>query len=317
MPGKRNCNTCGDRQDPPTGKHCKRQHDSLDDNSETTTLLRSLKDTIGKMNGRLQALEAAQGATSEARSVSPQPTASPLKEKVRERMAELYLLDDSDKDDDDDIITRRTQPSVRPSSRGKSGRSRTCEDIVVKEIDWPHYYVYRGHTRKPATYEDLSIAEFAYGFVSSILDGHDAPETRDNMLMHFRDLMQDAMDYPWQNVRNFHGVLLNQFEMDRLNWDNTDGIAKLRRTYPHRPNVHSTQSTEQQGPVFCLPYQRGACSHAFDHHTQRGFVKHVCAFCFKRTGQSYRHTEAECNRKQRVSSKNDQAAAQPPPDKRD
>ena len=82
MPGKRNCNTCGDRHEPPTGKHCKRQHDSSDDNSETTTLLRSLKDTIGEMNGRLQALEAAQGATSEARSVSPPATASPLKEKV-------------------------------------------------------------------------------------------------------------------------------------------------------------------------------------------------------------------------------------------
>ena len=163
MPGKRNCNTCGDRHEPPTGKHCKRQHDYSDDNYEMTTLLRSLKDTIGEMNGRLQAPEAAQGATGKARSVSPPPTATPLKEKVREWMAELHLLDDSDKNDDDDIITRHTQPSVRPSSRGKSGRSRTCEDIVVKEIDWSHYYVYRGHTRKPDTYEDLSIAEFAYG----------------------------------------------------------------------------------------------------------------------------------------------------------
>ena len=52
--------------------------------------------------------------------------------------------------------------------------SKTIQDIVIREIDWPQYHVYRGVDRRPASYEDLNIQEFVYGVLCQAIDGRDS-----------------------------------------------------------------------------------------------------------------------------------------------
>ncbi len=146
------------------------------------------------------------------------------------------------------------------------------------------------------------------------------------MASHLQELMQDAMEFPWENVRNFHDVFLEQCEWDKVTWDKTTHIQTLRRMYAQKAHVITIQKASKrdkkeittvpadttvkgtQGPLFRLSYQHTGCKHAGDHATSRGLVKHECAYCLKNTGQGFRHTEDECRRKARdgQTSKNDE-----------
>ena len=75
---------------------------------------------------------------------------------VSNRLVQLSL-DDSD----------HSSESAKKKDK-KSGISRTVEDLVLSEIDWPHLYVYRGQDRKPAIYNDLTLAEFIFGYILMI-----------------------------------------------------------------------------------------------------------------------------------------------------
>jgi len=157
----------------------------------------------------------------------------------------------------------------------------------------------------PAKYQDLSVQEFVAGYLASLEVSQESPEVRDKMLAHLKELMQDAADFPWANVRNFHAVLLHQFEMGRMSWRDDGRIQQLRRTYAQMfrgPQAAETSKTghpkgQTKGPAFCLSYQRGACKYTTDHETTRGKVRHVCAYCFTVTGNTFPHAESDCNRK--------------------
>ena len=201
----------------------------------------------------------------------------------------------------------------RPRRRGKkSGRASTSDDIVTKDVDWPHFYVYRGRDCRPSKYEELSVEEFAFGYIESSTAKQVSQEHKATLLSHMSNLMQDAMNYSRPAARNFHGILLNQMEMGRLTWDDHVEIESLRRNYAHRDlEAVATSTTNKpkttQRTVYCVAYQKGTCSHTEDDHlSPRGNVKHVCAFCLKARGREYPHPENECRGKK---AKNDKGEA--------
>lgn len=317
MPGRR-CTTCLTSHAPPTGKNCRgRLPDTSDDQTTILAEIRAMRREVTALGSRLTTLESVDvdttsSSVAEDTSSVAETEVSPasLKEdqglarKVRKRMAELQLLAESD--DDDDIEFNAQSKAKKPKNiRGKkSGRAKTAEDIVVKDIDWPHYHVYRGPKRTGANYHELNIQEFAYGYLCQLIDGGHTEATQTTMLSHMRDMMQDAMEYPWENVRNFHGILMAEMEMDRASWDDTDVIERLRTMYVHRASSASSKgqgSSHGNSPQvpFCLPYQEGKCQYDQNHSSSRGQVQHACAYCLKLTKNAYPHSEADCRRKRK------------------
>lgn len=329
----RDCKKCGARHPPPTGKKCRWQNSHVllqetepqEPQGDMQCLVASVKALQEEMRGLQCQIQANPPITSSATSATAAnpaaaltatstavstPNTAPenaatqddLAQQVRSRMATLQLLQDSGSD---------SEPEARPSSsrrkKGKkSGRARTAEDIVLRDIDWPHYHVYRGSNRNAARYEDLNVQEFTFGYLSCMRAASTTEDTRSIMLQHLQGLMQDATDYPWEGVRNAHGIILAQMEMGRLEWENREKILELRRTYAQRADVPATTGSKRQpptrpsyteGPVFCLAFQDGQCSHTGDHDTSRGNVKHICAYCLKATGHAYPHPEKKCRRK--------------------
>ena len=179
----------------------------LDNNDAAITLLsavRDLTDSLKGVNTRLDKLEA--GENDDETSVHStqhsdddgtrgQMNASSLKQKkklqeeVKARMSELQLLDE-DSSSDSSNSEEQTKRKSKPKRSNKSGRNKTAEDAVAKEIDWPHYHVYRGSDRRAARYQDLSVEEFEFGYLSSVLYGSESDQTKQKMLSHLHELMR-------------------------------------------------------------------------------------------------------------------------------
>ena len=110
-----------------------------------------------------------------------------LMRKASRRLERLWELDESELDG---------QSTLKNAGK-HSGSVLTATDKIVKAIDWPHLYVQRmvGGKRKGVLYAYLKVEEFVFGFLTMI----EARDSRGMLLL--QNLMQDAMEYSWANVR--------------------------------------------------------------------------------------------------------------------
>ena len=190
----------------------------------------------------------------------------------------------------------------------KSGQSRTVEDTVIREIDWPHFYVYRGNERRPTHYSDLTVSEFVLGFLSMI-DNPRNGFNRDLMLSLLKDMMNDVSQYGWNQIRNFYKILASGIEMARYDWTDTSQIASIRAQYAHRQvqqpfrqnsrngvmghQVANSAALQNGSAKLCVLFQKGECRFQATHEEWM----HVCAHCFNVDGLVFNHAEKDCRRK--------------------
>ena len=270
---------------------------------DLTPTLQAITATLGQVCDRLTSLEQSQipppPANPSAMPSAGTATEAILADEVRRRLA--YLQESSTSSDSDDGI--RAHHNKRGKSRKKrSGRGRTTEDFVVRDMPWPHHGVYKGPERRAATFDTLSVQEFVFGYIGNIdtaPDGDKAP-----MLQHLRELMHDAMYHPWASVRNYHGVVLGQMEQAVLTWKDRAVIQDLRAQYAR------TQSAPAQGQAHsvkpCFAYQRGQCDSPGDHPNAHGDkLHHCCAHCWRLKGKAFPHSEKDCRSKVKQVPKND------------
>ena len=188
-----------------------------------------------------------------------------------------------------------TLQSPQKKKGKKSGVSRTVEDQVLREIDWPHLYVYRGQDRKPATYNDLTLAEFIFGYISMIDNPRNMLD-KELMLQTLRNMMLDTTQYGWVQVRNFYCILASGIEMARYDWADSGEIAALRSQYAQRPNVQIQNKPANRQPgsgnvvKLCNQYQTDDCAYQ---DTHEGFM-HICAYCYNVTGMYFKHKLKDC-----------------------
>lgn len=220
-----------------------------------------------------------------------------LQRRIDKRMRELNLTDASSDDEEHQTTRGKTRQL-------KSGRDKTAAECVHIPVEWPHYYVFRGADRRPARYDDLTVAEFVSGYMNIVMQKLDDTKTTKLMLMHLNNIMHDATLYSWQTARNCHAIILQHIEQGRIDWTDTDTMKELRQTYAQvRQNANGENGRQNSrghtGPVFCLKYQTDSCQYDGDHHTTRGLIKHVCAYCLKTSGAFRRHSESTCRNKKK------------------
>ena len=197
-------------------------------------------------------------------------------------------------DVDDEAEPTRT---ASRRARGKrSGAARTVQDKVVRDIDWPHFHIYTPPGTEPMTFLGLSIPEFTYG-VLHMVDQPDANFDRGVMWNLLKAVMEDAAEYPWENVKNFFLIVGSHVENDRLEWGDTEIIEKLQAKHSQKhelvPKKASPQPAASNKLRYCGPYQKGNCPERNDH----GGQKHMCAHCYRVKATPYPHPESECRRK--------------------
>ena len=319
---KRKCSKCKESHEPPRGLKCQREETvdtpsvPVDYQSMMETIqqlgqtVQTLADKVDNMQNQPVTQQTTLDVTTETTHTGtqlPQPGSSMvtlsglqqdlnLQAKVSQRLQALVGLDSEDSDDEGNPT-----PSKRLYLGKKSGRARTADDRVLTHVDWPHFHVYRAGSDKSPKYSELTLPEFVSGFCSQLLQGNG-----DNMRLmvnHLRELMEDAEDFSWDKVRNYHGILLNYMERKRITWDDTENIQILRRRHAQIPNTQqlskrNTSPGQATKKTVCIPYQTGKCTEKRDHQGEKGFVRHACNFCFTKFGQLRKHKESECKTKQ-------------------
>ena len=119
-----------------------------------------------------------------------------------------------------------------------------------------------------ASYSDLSISEFGFGYCTAIKREHDEI-TRAAMLDHLTALFKDATTAPWSAVKDCNAAILHEMEAGQLTWTDTDQIRAIRLESLSRPAIANHKQT-------------------------------TCQYCFKTTGRRFNHAEEHCIRKQRA-----------------
>ena len=54
------------------------------------------------------------------------------------------------------------------------------------------------------------------------------------MLDYLGSLMEDASDFSWDSAKACHAILLTNIEVDRISWNETEKINRIRRAHAQR-----------------------------------------------------------------------------------
>jgi len=194
--------------------------------------------------------------------------------------------------------TQQVQEGLPPSQQGKkltSGLARKAHDRVVREVSWPHEYVFSATTT--VTYDSLTYDQFVAGEMSIILSAHTHPTESRNRGHILRGLMLDVPTYTFRGVKNFFKILLIHVEHGLVNIDTNTTLAevyKLKEDHLRRPSSEMEQGHAHGGPqqaasteraggprsTYCYRYQANTCSFATDHISASGTLHvHACKYC--------------------------------------
>ena len=132
---------------------------------------------------------------------------------------------------------------------------------------WPHDVILGGQNRTRVTYDQLSLTQFAQGFIKNVLE-EKSEKIWEKMLMYFADLMEDATDFSWSNAKAANAVILCEMERGRLTWEDSDRLDRLRRAHAQKHSFQKSQNwgrSETRKPWYCKSFQTGVCFHNKDH----------------------------------------------------
>jgi hypothetical protein len=199
-------------------------------------------------------------------------------------------------------------PNTRLGKR--SGRTKTVHDIVVKDVEWPHFYVQRTCTEKTLMYDDMSLPEYVAGTVKAILAKEKVSPLAQIQFTQLAETMADAEDFPWPVLRQFNGLVLQDIELGRYSWFDQDVISKKKLKHVSRaqsrraqaPQIRPRQlvdSTQRPTNVnlLCKSYNLGRCNEVSPHMSPEGLVRHSCANCLKTLQRYFGHPESQCRRR--------------------
>jgi hypothetical protein len=83
-------------------------------------------------------------------------------------------------------------------------------------------------------YRDLTLEQWAYGYLS-ILERQVNTETKQNMIVHLKDLFMDTMLYGFRRAKGAHAKVLTDLEDGKYSWGDIQRIAETRRLQAQVP----------------------------------------------------------------------------------
>ena len=334
MPRRYRCKKCGVEHAPPTGKHCRNEvhtaeqdEEPKDDIAQVLHAIKDLKTQVGSqmaaMETRMSRVElrgsdtdgieiqegdAVDSDEQESESeqsvgeeqMNPQMLRKDFKLMARaaQRLAELGR-EDLDEED------QSRWPRQRDRGK-KSGSTLVASDLVRDRIDWPHMHVKRvtNGRRKNVEYTDMKVEEFVFGFIKMIRaprNKMDSETMIDILLM----LMQDTIDFSWKNALNFYEMLGLDVENGDVAWSDNAAITSMRMTYSR--TVFPDKKEAKEGKETSRPQPRAApagmrcCApyqtRSCENTRDHHPFTHACSYCHRKSAILARHAEDDCFKK--------------------
>ncbi|XP_019623496.1 PREDICTED: uncharacterized protein LOC109469425 [Branchiostoma belcheri] len=192
-----------------------------------------------------------------------------------------------------------------------SGLSRKVHDKVVKEVYWPHEFVFNSLT--PVTADNITWDQLISGELAIIFSPKISVIERHNRSLILRNLMLDVQVYTFPGIRSFYRTMLLHAERALFDLESTQvltHLARLKEEYLRRPavstattaNKSTTSSTKGQSQASslqfnpCFKFNAGTCSEENDHQGANGItLHHKCKYCTKyRPDVSLTHPATSC-----------------------
>ena len=189
---------------------------------------------------------------------------------------------------------------------------------------YAHSFVRRGTKKVKTTMGDLSLPEYNVGFVRLMNSRDIDPVDRPYMFEHLQHINEDAVLYPFADVRAWSEEICFLVAEGELAWDDHYKIDLLRIKMSQNGPVGRSQGAPRgdgsrraadvgaldpqselpseilaarPGPP-CRAYNNGSCSHK-NHHVSNGFRQlHVCSSCVYHKCSLIPHPERECKSKE-------------------
>ncbi len=261
---------------------------------------------IGVSKETVEIDSSSSGTDTRTESSSEDTTPPPRKKKSNKRKkAKKAKKDEKEKDKKEEKAKKGGKSKGKELIIGKSGRYMTAENCAESTVPWPHHAVFSGPRMQGALYDDLTVADFVYGFMTRA-ELEDYVHEKDAMWDYLRDLMRDTKNRPgaWVHIRNYHAIFLTMLERRQITWTSKADISELKTLYVYtvmtpaiteRPAVPSIISNQNQGPpdkhyVPCLAYQHGTCNREDGHNG----LNHICNYCWREKGRANKHGEQAC-----------------------
>ena len=200
----------------------------------------------------------------------------------------------------------RTEFTGRFTSR-KSGRYRVGVTKVKVQTNWPHDFCTVPVGTKQPVCDDMSNEQWVQGMLLCILKEGDNT-IKNQMLIHFSRLMQDAIELSLGTARRAHAAVVQEIERGLVSWEDTENIEKCRVRYTQRL-LQSVKSSPNQSSQTCVFFNKGKCKHENDHVSAGIMYQHACSYCFKETKKRYDHLVSQCMRMCNASTKNDNVSS--------
>ena len=185
-----------------------------------------------------------------------------------------------------------------------------------------HSYVRRGAKKSRTSLADLSLSEYNVGFIRLMNSREVDPEDRPFMFQHLENVNEDAITYPFTDVRAWSEEVCFLIAESELTWDDHYRIDLLRLKLsqngpagreqknlrdPARrsPDVGALDPLTDFSPEVraarpaapCRLFNTTGCSQK-THHVTNGFRQlYVCSSCVYHKCSLLPHSERECKSK--------------------
>ena len=187
----------------------------------------------------------------------------------------------------------RELQAVHPQGKFKSQRGGSDTYWCRREIPWPQNHILSGTNKSRVSYDNLSMAQWIAGFCTIIKEESNV-QTKNNMLSYVTDLMEDCHDFGWQSAKGAHAVVLCHMEENKVTWEETNKLDRLRSQNPSLSVGKKFKSKDKGVP--CRFYQKGTCGQKTELENGGQLYLHVCEHCFLK-GKSHPHSGKDCRQK--------------------
>ena len=190
----------------------------------------------------------------------------------------------------------RTDFTGKSNTAIKSGRFRAGIAKIKQSISWPQDFCAVNVGNKQPTYDEMSLEQWVQGTLFCVLEQTDS-RNKDNMLMYFALLMQDAIELSANTARRAHAAVLQEKERGKLSWAEPDLVEKVKIRNTRR--IFHGQKTAP-GPMVqtqcCIHFNKGHCKYDNEHVASGILYQHYCSFCMKETQKKHDHPLCKCLR---------------------
>ena len=189
------------------------------------------------------------------------------------------------------------------------GKVHLASDIFTESLlPKPYMYISREgqHTLKQKLESRATITPMEYIHAAiKLVNDHRAyqPEDRDHIMRHIQDVVHDAMERPWENVRRWSQYVWDAVEKGEFKWSDSQLIHNSRVCIAMTSGGRTLQaaqpeSKQQRSEVICRAFNSRSGCRQRSHHDE-GTTKHlhICAYCDSVGRHCPGHNVIGCNSK--------------------